>query len=179
VRPPGTPVGVSPGPGPGRPLRTPAVPRGSGESGRALRGPGARKSPFSGIFPEIAGKRPFWAFPGDPRQNPVLGYRGAPARGVDVKPPSRRVLAGSGKAYFGQKGRKRPKKGKKGQKAHFSHFRGFSAPPGLPGTRFSRGFYINPSRRGPAVPREGWGGETAPSRRGVTPGGGQGVSPWA
>jgi len=35
---------------------------------------------------------------------------------------------------------------------HFGRFWGILAPPGLPGTPFPRGFYINPSRRGPAVP---------------------------
>jgi len=34
----------------------------------------------------------------------------------------------------------------------FRHFRAFWAPWGLPGPRVPRGFYINPSRRGPAVP---------------------------
>jgi len=34
---------------------------------------------------------------------------------------------------------------------------GGRGPPGTPGPRFREGFYINPSRRGPAVPRRGSG----------------------
>jgi len=70
---------------------------------------------------------------------------------------------------------------KNGKNAHFGHFSGFPgvlAPRG-PGRPLPRGlFYINPSRRGP-VPGSGgvaWPAGAAQAR-GVTPGGGAGVSP--
>jgi len=83
------------------------------------------------------------------------GNRGAPPRGVDVKPPR------------GQ-GPGRPRRGPKSLKnGHFGHFWlkcpflgilpilppfcPFWANPGA----FQKGFYINPSRRGPAVPQNG------------------------
>jgi len=83
------------------------------------------------------------------------GYRGAPARGVDVKPSPGR---GSGRPRGGRKRPKSPKKGFLAQKpdfwafspkmAFFRHFWDSQTSP-------RGGFYINPSRRGPAVPREG------------------------
>jgi len=57
-----------------------------------------------------------------------------------------------------------------GKIALFGDFGGFGAflgPWGLPGTPPGRGFYINPSRRGPAVPRgsrEGSGASAAQAR---------------
>jgi len=71
-----------------------------------------------------------------------------------------------------------------GKTALFGDFGGFGAflgPWGLPGTPFPRGFYINPSRRGPAVPRgppEGSWRQPRPGA-GYPPEEGQGVSPWA
>jgi len=49
--------------------------------------------------------------------------------------------------------------GKIGKKPDFSGFLGFWTPPGGPRGALAQGFYINPSRRGPAVPagdRQGW-----------------------
>jgi len=76
-----------------------------------------------------------------------------------------------------------PKNRKKG---HFYVFLGFLAPLGPPREPRGRGFYINPSRRGPAVPREP--GLRTPSRRdrgkprkgapGVSPGGGAAALLW-
>jgi len=50
---------------------------------------------------------------------------------------------------------------------------------GLPGTPVPRGFYINPSRRGPAVPREGvgWHASAAQARGYPSGGGGRGSPP--
>jgi len=59
------------------------------------------------------------------------------------------------RADFGQKGQKCQKRPKKAIFDDFGLFRPFSAPWGLPGPGPGRGFYINPSRRDPAVPREG------------------------
>jgi len=60
---------------------------------------------------------------------------------------------------------------------NFGEKEGFSAPPGAFRGSPEQGFYINPSRRGPAVPR-GPGGEN-PRRPGAgyPPEEGQGVSP--
>jgi len=90
---------------------------------------------------------------------PAPGYRGAPARGVDVKPSPGRA---SGDPSGGPKHPKNPKNGVFspkwakmpffGKNALFGHFRPFFRPR-------EKGFYINPSRRGPAVPEKGvlWG----------------------
>jgi len=56
-----------------------------------------------------------------------------------------------------------------GQNCPFWAFWGFSAPWGLPGTRSPRGFYINPSRRGPAVPARGSRDGSAAQARGTPP----------
>jgi len=147
--------------------------RGPGRPGRALRGP---KVPPGPRGPKKGQKSPFLAPPGDTPQNPLLGYRGAPARGVDVKPP----LAGL------EKGLEMPKKGIFGQKGQFWPFWGknpdfgvfgvFWAPWGTPGTRLRRGFYINPSRRGPAVPGAG-SGDSAVQARGTLRRRGRGSPP--
>jgi len=51
-------------------------------------------------------------------------------------------------------------------------------PLGAPRGSRKRGFYINPSRRGPAVPRGPGLGSRAAQARGKPPEGVQGVSPW-
>jgi len=78
---------------------------------------------------------------------------------------------------FGQKGQKCPKMPKIAVFGYFAGFSGFLAPPGLPGTPVPRGFYINPSRRGPAVPRRGGVRIRAAQARGTLRMEGQGVSP--
>jgi len=160
----------APGPGPAGPARgvlhQPLAPgpRGSRRgSGRALRGPGAQIPGNPGFWRKTPKIPYFWGFPAIPGERPFLGlpgYRGAPARGVDVKPPSRRGPGDPENPHFAQKGAKRAKITKNGQKGPFSCFWGFSGPLGPPRGSRKRGFYINPSRRGPAVPRRGWGGKT-------------------
>jgi len=95
---------------------------------------------FFGVFPEI-------------RDFGLPGNRGAPARGVDVKPPSRRG-PGSGKdpksgiwGFLGPSGGLGDLPGRPGDPS-----RGPEDPPDGSGDPAGRGFYINPSRRGPAVP---------------------------
>jgi len=113
-----------------------------------------RFSGFFGLFPQIWGNLGFsdprrgLGLPGSPGRAPETppGNRGAPARGVDVKP-----LAGT--RVRGPPG---PLPGLR------DPFLGSWGPPGAPGplqgpgdpSRGLRrqGFYINPSRRGPAVP---------------------------
>jgi len=165
VSPRESPGGV-PGPrGPGRALRTPGGNRGAGGPPP---GPGNPEIP---LFPGFCPKYPifgvFGPFPGIPGKTPFSGSRGATGgspRGVDVKPPSRGGPGFGKRAYFGQNGQKwafwaiLPKFG---QKRRFGAFLG---PWGLPGTPPGRGFYINPSRRGPAVAAD-------PSSRGPGPGG--------
>jgi len=107
-----------------------------------------RFCPFSGKMGILGSRR------GTPGETPGTGpgNRGAPARGVDVKPPlagrsgtGPRALPGPGwpGAPPGPPG---PSRGLRDP---------LRAPwdplPGLPG----RGFYINPSHRGPAVPAGG------------------------
>jgi len=163
--------------GPGRALRTPGGNRGAVREGPL--GPGRPKPRNSGILGKKPQKPAFWGAPGIPRKRPFLGLRGAtggPPRGVDVKPPS---AEGPELAKRPEKGHfcgKSPKLAILGKKAHFGAFWGFSAPSGPPGPGPGRGFYINPSRRGPAVPRgPGW--DLAPPRRGGSPEGGPGGLP--
>jgi len=134
---------------------------------------------------EIWAKMPkipyFGGSPGEPRKRPFWGLRGAtggPPRGVDVKPPSRGGPGDAEKPEFGLKSPKWAKKPENGQKGRFSGFRGFSGPLGAPRGPRKRGFYINPSRRGPAVPRGLGLGKRAAQARGKPPEGVQGVSPW-
>jgi len=118
-------------------------------SSRPLRGRKPPKSPFWGFSPKKAHFGPPRASPGPRTFRPRKRTYRAPARGVDVKPPpagSRKVPK---KARFGQNGQKWPKTPKMGILAVFRLFWGFQAPWALPGTRLLRGFYINPSRRGP------------------------------
>jgi len=110
-------------------------------------------------FPRIWGnpakppKNPQKGVPrGYPAKAPKPGYR-APARGVDVKPPSAQGPETAEKAKFGQKGQKWPKTPKKALFGDFRCFGGFLAPLGPPGPGPGRGFYINPSRRGPVQAR--------------------------
>jgi len=56
------------------------------------------------------------------------------------------------KPFFGQKGPKRPFWAKMPKFGDFGSFGAILGPSGTPGTGPGRGFYINPSRRGPAVP---------------------------
>jgi len=101
-----------------------------------------------------------------------LGSReatGGPPRGVDVKPPSRE---GPGSWKMAKKAdfpEKCPKSGILAKNAHFGLFGGFLGPWALPGTRSPRGFYINPSRRGPAVPAGGTRDGSAAQARGTPP----------
>jgi len=154
--------------------------RDSGDPGRGFyinpsrRGPAVPGEGFLGPAQEGRESRP----PGEPSGTPpgprtprtAPGYRGAPARGVDVKPPSpgspdpvRGPLRGPGTS----RGLPLPRGGDPG-----SRIRDPQGPSGalVPGTlpdrvrgappeapeasraRPRRGFYINPSRRGPAVP---------------------------
>jgi len=143
-------------------------------------GPGRPNPPKSGIWP----KRPkipyFGGPPGKPRKRPFLGLRGAtggPPRGVDVKPPSREVSGIPKIALFRQKSPKRAKMAKNGQKGRFPAFLGFLRPLGAPRGSRKRGFYINPSRRGPAVPRRGGGENPRRPGAGVRPIGRPGGSP--
>jgi len=126
--------------------RGPAVPK------KAFSGPspgGAQKPHFWGIFGEIPGFRGFRA-PGPQRAlRTAPGNRGAPARGVDVKPPSpgRRDPVPGVPRPPGWPGSPSGPPGGSGSPP--GPPQGALGPlPGLPG----RGFYINPSRRGPAVP---------------------------
>jgi len=80
---------------------------------------------------------------------------------------------------FGQKGQKRAKMPKKAIFGVFRRFSPFLGPWGLPGASRAKGFYINPSRRGPAVPPGGGGRIRAAQARGRPRKGAQGVSPWA
>jgi len=174
-----------PGPGPRARgvLHQPLAPGPRGSPGRpgGPSGPEEAKSPKKEEFGQNSPKYPILGGPpGKPRKRPFLGLRGftgGSPRGVDVKPPSR----------GGPETRKMPKKGyfpgkvpksaflaKNGQNGHFW---GFWAPPGLPGTRSQRGFYINPSRRGPAVPRRGSPGRQPRPGAGRSPKGAAGVSP--
>jgi len=89
---------------------------------------------------------------------PAPGYRGAPARGVDVKPPPDRV---PGSPQGPRKPLKRPKRPILAKNPDFGGFSGKWPFWGLfPGSRDSPrgGFYINPSRRPPRSspgPRKG------------------------
>jgi len=129
---------------PGRGFWTP------GQAGRDSDLPG----PFSGPLGTLV--------PGPPP-----GNRGAPARGVDVKPPSRgrraRGPGPSGTLRDPPLGARGPWSRAPGSRdpGRFpdlvprSSGQGLGDPPGLPGVPRPlprRGFYINPSRRGPAVP---------------------------
>jgi len=116
--------------------------------------------PKRGIFPKNGQNRPFWGIPGETPFSGLFPATGGPPRGVDVKPPSEGIPGMGKKACFWPK---RPKLAKIVKKALFGLFWGFwgfwgpwrgsrEAPEGL--------FYINPSRRGPAVPAGG-------SRRGL------------
>jgi len=111
-----------PDPGRGTPWASPAV------LGGGLLGPGARggQNPQNwGIWAKTPKKGVFGPLPGVPRKRAFLdppGNRGAPARGVDVKPPSRGPPAGSKKAVFWPK---RPKMAKKPENRLFGHFSGF------------------------------------------------------
>jgi len=124
-----------------------SCPRGSWS--RGARGPatllpgGDPRRPPSGTCP-----RPFRTGVGDP----APGNRGAPARGVDVKPSPG---TGSGRPRGGRKAPKTAKKADFSQNPRFwpffrktAYFRHF------PGSRASPrgGFYINPSRRPPRNP---------------------------
>jgi len=171
-----------PGPGPAGPARgvlhQPLAPGPRGTPG----GPGGRKGPSGAQEAQIPEKGEIWAkmpkipyfggSPGKPGKRPFLGLPGAtggPPRGVDVKPPSRGGLGGPEIALFGQKRRKRAKKPKNGQKGRFCGFLGILAPWGLPGRSPERGFYINPSRRGPAVPAGAGSRRHAAASRGKRP----------
>jgi len=81
-------------------------------------------------------------------------------------------------ANFGQKGQKRPKMAKKAIFGDFRQFWRFLTPPGLPRGPPEQGFYINPSRRGPAVPAGGSGGPCPARDGGKPPEGVQGGTPW-
>jgi len=101
---------------------------------------------------------------------PLPGNRGAPARGVDVKPPRNR---GPGEAPGGQNPPKSPKKGFLAQNPDFGPFSAktaFFRPFCLSRTSPRGGFYINPSRRGPAVPKRGFLGPSPgnPRKRGFS-----------
>jgi len=141
----------------------------------ALLGQNPRKPRFSG---KKAEKPPKWGFPGQDPKNPDFGVTGAPARGVDVKPPH----DGSGK------GSKMPKKGyfrEKGQKRHFlakipifRDFRGFWPPGALPDRVPGGGFTSTPRAGAPRFPGLGPGSQDATQRRrGGAPTGGGGESP--
>jgi len=160
----------------------------------APRFPGAEKggiwTPWPG--PGIRGSRgrPSGTLPGTlpgrTPPGPPAGNRGAPARGVDVKPPS---APGSGDPSgtrdpgFGVSGPPLPQGG--GSRARDPGPPGPRVPGdppgrvrgallGLPGAWGRPGhprrglFYINPSRRGPAVPR-GPGGVPGATPRGEAP----------
>jgi len=127
-------------------------------------GPGPGNPHFGGfcwIFPNFGGIRGFGpqralGDPGSPRPAPA-GDR-APPRGVDVKPPSREGVAG-GHARAGQpQGPFRTPEGVPEASP------GPQGPGSPPGPCRGRGFYINPSRRGP-VPGRG----TPPGLPGATP----------
>jgi len=113
-----------------------------------------------------------------------MGLRGAPGparrarRGGFYINPSRGGPEIPEKPLFGQKWQKGAKMPKNGKKGHFYGFRGFLGPSGAPRGSRKRGFYINPSRRGPAVPRGPGVGSRAAQARGRPPEGVQGVSPW-
>jgi len=125
----------------------------------------SRKMAKNGLFSGISGFLGFSA----------PGYRGAPARGVDVKPPSRRGL-GSGKprnrgfggpeASGGLPGTPGGAPGGPGKA-----LRSPGAPDGVPEPVPGQGFYINPSRRGPAVPGAGPSGPGVPGPPRGPPGG--------
>jgi len=121
---------------------------------RAGRLPGASRRPFSGP-------------PGTPGTGTAPGNRGAPARGVDVKPPS---ADGSGRgprpsgtrdgvsglSCPGGGGSRIPDPvdpGPRGPGSLPGRPGGAGRPPRALGAPSPEGFYINPSRRGPAVPQ--------------------------
>jgi len=151
-----------PEPARGGVLHQPLAPGPRGSPGRSGGPSGAQEAeiPQKGDFgPKSPKKGLFGPTPGKPRKSAFSGSRGATGgspRGVDVKPPSRGVLGVWKKAQKGPFSEKRPKIAILGKKAHFRAFWGFSAPSGPPGATPREGFYINPSRRGPAVPGGGW-----------------------
>jgi len=171
----------TPGPG-GRPrgvLHQPLAPGPRGTPGRPGGPSGARepKIPDFGDFPR---KGPFLGPPGGPRpripKTPKKGLRGPGARGWCKTPPrGRRKVPKSGQnGHFREKV---PKSGILAKNAKNRDFWGILAPPGLPGTPPGRGFYINPSRRGPAVPGAGVWGPSAAQAPGEPRIGARGVSP--
>jgi len=106
------------------------------------------------------------------------GYRGAPPRGVDVKQPPAGRPGGAPRPRKGSPGSPGPREGSwtrsrdpgsrgpGSRRAPPGRGRAFQTlGPGLPGSRARRrgGFYINPSRRGPAVPGGG-SGDRGPGR---------------
>jgi len=138
--------------------RGPAVPRGSEKRG-------FRASPTGEGFPGLLGRPQTVSrdLPGPRAPGPPPGNRGGPARGVDVKPPSARrpgtpgpVLTGlPGPSPRGEASRTCPEEvpgtgvpdpGSRRPRE------GPSRPLGGPGPPGQGLFYINPSRRGPAVP---------------------------
>jgi len=153
---PGRPRDPVPGPRARGVLHQPLAPGPRGTR-RGPGGPsGAREpeTPVSRGYPQNPQKRGFWAlFQPDP-QNPEKGVTGAPARGVDVKPLSKRA-PGSGKcpkrAIFPKIGVKPlfwPKMPKKGI------FRRFRPLRGLPDPSRYRGFTSTPRGGAPVAPRE-------------------------
>jgi len=82
-------------------------------------------------------------------------------------------------AIFGQKAQFWAFWAKKPDFGLFGGFGPFSGPLGDPRDPVPRGFYINPSRRGPAVPAGGPRGRQPRPGAGYPPEEGQGVSPWA
>jgi len=113
------------------------------------------------------------------------GNRGAPPRGVDVKPPRSGGPRGPGKPQTGSpdlsggsSGTGVPGDPRSGVPDPLPRGRGspWQGPGPLPGSRRAlrspgaRGFYINPSRRGPAVPAGPDRGPGVPGRSRRAPG---------
>jgi len=179
---PGRAPGPVPDPAPRGVLHQPLAPgpRGTGRGSPGSPGvpdpSGVPKPQICPFLGKIGQKPPKWGFPGEDPKKPFLGYRGAPARGVDVKPP----LAGpekgvrmAKKAIFGEKGQFWPFWPKK---PDFGHFGGFRPPRGLPRPPPSEGFTSTPRVGAPRFPGGGVGSQRRPGA-GRSPKGARGSPP--